>query len=90
MRKLQRKFWERTRRDAGFTLAPFCQDATQMSGGILSLPRPGLRFNAFESAGRKASRSATVLRDFARRDKEPAPSRRDCGAALAMRDETTT
>ena len=46
MSKLQPKVWENPRRDVNPALAPFCQDGAQMSGGILSLPRPGLRFEA--------------------------------------------
>ncbi|MGA8170713.1 MAG: hypothetical protein WB816_07770 [Methylocystis sp.] len=65
MSKLQHKVWERPRGDAGLALAPFCQDSAQMSGGILSLPRPGLRFGA--AGGRKKRDGAPQVFETARK-----------------------
>ncbi len=65
MSKLQPKVWENPRRDASLALAPFCQDGAQMSGGILSLPRPGLRFGARARNKREfTGRADTVTRNF--------------------------
>ncbi len=65
MSKLQPKVWENPRRDASLALAPFCQDGAQMSGGILSLPRPGLRFGARARNKREfTGRADTLTRNF--------------------------
>ena len=65
MSKLQPKVWENPRRDASLALAPFCQDGAQMSGGILSLPRPGLSFGAGARKNRDlAGRADNATRNF--------------------------
>jgi len=41
--RLHREIFDARRRLPDFASSLFCQDGAQMSGGILSLPRPGLR-----------------------------------------------
>jgi len=65
MSKLQPKGLGKSPADASLALAPFCQDGAQMSGGILSLPRPGLRFGAGARKNRDlAGRADNATRNF--------------------------